>query len=190
MRATMIVGTLAIALASWGCASTNGGGEDVEASEIEWPDEPDGEPRDLTPNDLDRETVLVESATILTAAGEEIPEGYLLIDEGKIRRVSAEPIDALRSVTAHPASVFGMGESRGRLEEGARANFVVWSGDPFELSTRVSHMFIDGEAVSLENRQRRLFERYRSLDGRAEPPEPVWGEGTGSETVDDGRTDD
>lgn len=73
---------------------------------------------------------------------------------------------ALEAVTLRPARAFGMEAAYGSLEAGKRANVVVWSGDPFELSTKVEAMFIGGRPVSLENRQNALFERYRELERR------------------------
>lgn len=68
----------------------------------------------------------------------------------------------LIAVTETPAEVFGM-KDHGRVASGARANVVVWSGDPFELSTHVVRVFIGGVEVDLRTRQTRLFERWRTL---------------------------
>jgi imidazolonepropionase-like amidohydrolase len=78
---------------------------------------------------------------------------------------------ALRAVTLNPARAFGLEDQYGSLEAGKWANVVVWSGDPFELSTRVERMWVRGESVSLESRQQKLFERYRRLERRGEPAE-------------------
>src|SRR5207244_8323807 len=43
---------------------------------------------------------------------------------------------ALRAVTLEPARVWGVAERIGSLEAGKDADVVVWSGDPFELTTR------------------------------------------------------
>jgi hypothetical protein len=40
----------------------------------------------------------------------------------------------------------------------------VWSGDPFELSSRPEHVIIRGVLVPRESRQLELLERYRTLD--------------------------
>ena len=40
---------------------------------------------------------------------------------------------------------------------------MVWSGDPFEFSSRAEHVFIRGAEVPLTNRQTELWERYRKL---------------------------
>lgn len=66
---------------------------------------------------------------------------------------------AVAAVTATPAAVFGM-PRHGRLAAGARANVVVWSGDPFEVSTHATHVFIGGRAIPLVSRQTLLRDRY------------------------------
>jgi hypothetical protein len=40
---------------------------------------------------------------------------------------------------------------------------VVWSGDPFELSTAVERVFIRGREVPLTSRQTELRDRYMTL---------------------------
>ncbi|MGH2670415.1 MAG: amidohydrolase family protein, partial [bacterium] len=51
---------------------------------------------------------------------------------------------ALRAMTLAPAEIFGLASRYGSLEPGKVANLVVWSGDPFEFSTGVEHVFIRG----------------------------------------------
>lgn len=68
---------------------------------------------------------------------------------------------ALAAVTSAPAEIAGVADRYGELAKGRRANFVVWSGDPFELSTKVERVFIRGREVSLRTRQSALLERYR-----------------------------
>jgi len=43
------------------------------------------------------------------------------------------------------------------------ANVVVWSGDPFELSSQAERVFIHGREVPRTSRQTELRERYRTL---------------------------
>lgn len=71
---------------------------------------------------------------------------------------------ALAAVTTVPAALFGV--DRGRIRPGAVADLVVWSGDPFELSTRAEQVFIAGRAQSTRSRQTLLLERYRELPAR------------------------
>jgi len=70
---------------------------------------------------------------------------------------------ALRAVTLTPAEVFGVADRYGSLEAGKVANVVIWSGDPFEFSTGVEHVFIRGRDIPLRSRQTELLERYRTL---------------------------
>ena len=70
---------------------------------------------------------------------------------------------ALRAVTLSPAEIFGVGDRYGSLEPGRVANVVVWSGDPFEFTTAVEHVFIRGREIPLRSRQTELFERYKKL---------------------------
>lgn len=71
--------------------------------------------------------------------------------------------DALRTVTLAAAEAALVADRYGSLEAGKVANVVVWSGDPLELSSRVEHLFIRGQAVPLVSRQTELLERYRRL---------------------------
>lgn len=70
--------------------------------------------------------------------------------------------EALRTIMATPAEVFGM-EDRGRIEVGKRADLVLWSGDPLELSTVAEGIWIRGARQSLNTRQKELARRYRKV---------------------------
>lgn len=90
------------------------------------------------------------------AAGNAVREG---LDRGA----------ALRAVTRSPAQIYALGD-RGRLRPGAVADVVVWSGDPFELSTRAERVIIGGREAPRDHRQSALLERYRTLPDRIRPP--------------------
>ncbi|MGQ0813552.1 MAG: amidohydrolase family protein [Gemmatimonadota bacterium] len=80
------------------------------------------------------------------------------------------PFDAaLRAVTINPARLWGIADSYGTLEAGKDADVVIWSGDPFELTTTVDHVFINGREISKETRQESLLRRYRTV-GSEMPP--------------------
>jgi imidazolonepropionase-like amidohydrolase len=76
--------------------------------------------------------------------------------------------DALRAVTLAPAEVFGVTDRVGSLQPGRDANVVIWSGDPFEFSTVVEHVFVRGREYTAPDRQQLLTERYKTLP-------PAWG---------------
>jgi imidazolonepropionase-like amidohydrolase len=69
--------------------------------------------------------------------------------------------DALRAITLTPAELFGVSDRIGSLQAGRDANVVVWSGDPFEFSSRAEHVFIRGREVQEPSRQDMLIERYK-----------------------------
>jgi len=73
-------------------------------------------------------------------------------------------IEALRAITATPASLYAEENSIGTLKIGRRANLVVWSGDPLEVTTYPSHVFINGKLISMRSRQTLLRDRYLELD--------------------------
>jgi imidazolonepropionase-like amidohydrolase len=74
--------------------------------------------------------------------------------------------DALRAITLTPAEVFGLSDRIGSLQTGRDANVVVWSGDPFEFSTRAEHVFIRGREFKEPSRQDLLIERYKPKAGQ------------------------
>lgn len=69
---------------------------------------------------------------------------------------------ALDAVTRAPARAFGLDGRAGSVARGKVANLALWSGDPFELSTRLEALVVRGKRVSLASRQTALFERYKS----------------------------
>jgi imidazolonepropionase-like amidohydrolase len=71
--------------------------------------------------------------------------------------------DALRAITLTPAELFGVADRYGSLQPGRVANVVVWSGDPFEFSTRVEHVFVRGVRSMAPSRQDELMQRYKTL---------------------------
>lgn len=78
--------------------------------------------------------------------------------------------DALRAVTLTPAEVFGVSDRVGSLQPGREGNVVVWSGDPFEFTTRVEHVFVRGREYHDKTRQDMLMERYKNLPGTHNNP--------------------
>ncbi len=71
--------------------------------------------------------------------------------------------DALRAVTLTPAEVFGVADRVGSLQAGRDANVVIWSGDPFEFSSRAERVFVRGREYRAMDRQELLTERYKTL---------------------------
>ena len=71
--------------------------------------------------------------------------------------------DAMAMITSAPAEAIGLGGQLGSLGRGKRADVVIWSGDPLEMTSNVEAVWIDGVAQPLETRQTKLRDRYRDL---------------------------
>ncbi|MGH7696042.1 MAG: amidohydrolase family protein [Gemmatimonadaceae bacterium] len=77
--------------------------------------------------------------------------------------------DALEAITLAPARAFGVDNQVGSLERGKLATLVVWNGDPLELSTRPTHVFVRGRNVLQPSRQDELMRRYLTLPPNYRP---------------------
>jgi imidazolonepropionase-like amidohydrolase len=70
---------------------------------------------------------------------------------------------ALRAVTLTPAELYGVATRTGSLDVGKDATLVIWTGDPFELTTRAERVLVQGSEVQGPSRQDELMRRYRTL---------------------------
>jgi imidazolonepropionase-like amidohydrolase len=71
--------------------------------------------------------------------------------------------DAFAMITSRPAEAIGLGGQVGSLDAGERADVVIWSGDPLEVTSAAEQVFIDGVKQPMQTHQTRLLERYRDL---------------------------
>jgi len=77
--------------------------------------------------------------------------------------------EALAMITSRPAQVIGLGGEIGSLTPGHRADVVIWSGDPLQVTSAAEAVYIDGVSQPLDNRQTKLRDRYRDIDERVLP---------------------
>jgi len=68
--------------------------------------------------------------------------------------------EAFKAVTIYPAQIWGVGDELGSIEKGKWADLIVTDGDPLETRTQIKQMFIKGQPVDLDNKHRRLYEKY------------------------------
>lgn len=68
--------------------------------------------------------------------------------------------EALKAVTLNAAQIWGVADQMGSIDEGKWADLIITDGDPLETQTQIKQLFIKGKAVSLDNKQRRLYEKY------------------------------
>lgn len=68
--------------------------------------------------------------------------------------------EAFATITSRPAEALGMGDAFGSLRPGRHGDVVIWDGDPLEIGTSATAVFIDGVEQPMTSRQTRLRERY------------------------------
>lgn len=69
---------------------------------------------------------------------------------------------ALDAVMKNAAEMLGMDGDIGTIEVGKIANVIVTDGNPLEIQTEVTDLFILGRQVSTDNKHRSLYEKYRA----------------------------
>ncbi len=119
------------------------------------------------PESFDRVHASAENAALLAAAGVKVilsafwghnARTLPQVAGNAIRAGLPAPV-AMKAITEHPADAFGM-KDHGRIVVGAVANVVVWTGDPFELSSAPKTVIIGGRRIPMVSRQTQLRDRY------------------------------
>lgn len=72
------------------------------------------------------------------------------------------PDAAMNALTIWPAEIFGVGDQLGSVEAGKIANVFIADGDPLDIRTHVSAIFIKGRNVPLDDRHTRLYEKWKA----------------------------
>lgn len=86
----------------------------------------------------------------------------LMFEAGTASAYGMTKEDALRAVTLNAAKILGIDKTTGSLEIGKDANIVVSTGDIMDMkSSIITHAFIQGRTISLDNKQKQLYERYK-----------------------------
>ena len=81
---------------------------------------------------------------------------------------------AFAAISSVPAEISGMGGKAGVLKAGAFGDVVIWDGDPLELGTIPTRVYIGGVQQDLTNHQTRLRDRYMDLDESDRPKAYDW----------------
>ena len=66
---------------------------------------------------------------------------------------------SIAAITSNPAEIFKLNYS-GNIREEEVANLVLWSGDPFELTTEAEMVIIAGKKIEMISRSLQLRDRY------------------------------
>jgi hypothetical protein len=67
---------------------------------------------------------------------------------------------ALAAITKNPAEIFGVGATHGHIATGQVADLVLWDGDPLEVTSTATQVWIGGRAIEMRSRQTELRDRY------------------------------
>lgn len=81
---------------------------------------------------------------------------------------------AFAAISSVPAEISGMGGKAGVLKAGALGDVVIWTGDPLELGSVPTRVYIGGVEQDLTNHQTRLRDRYTDLDESDRPKAYDW----------------
>ena len=74
--------------------------------------------------------------------------------------------EAIRAMTLAPADIHGVAGRVGSLEEGKDATIIVADGDILDITTHVTHAYIQGRPVDLTSKHTRLYEKYKRRYGQ------------------------
>lgn len=69
---------------------------------------------------------------------------------------------AVAAMTLVPAQILGVADRVGSLEPGKDATLFIADGDILDIRSRVVAAWVDGRTLDLTDKQKRLYERYRS----------------------------
>lgn len=81
---------------------------------------------------------------------------------------------AFAAISSVPASINGFDGTAGVLKPGALGDVVIWDGDPLEVRSVPTRVFIGGVEQSLDNHQSGLRDRYLDLDESNLPKAYDW----------------
>jgi len=132
------------------------------------------DPMATLPDSYDRLGARPDSAALLASAG--VPLAFSVSAQGIYRSWDAGPSmregaglavasglpyrAALAAITSGAAQILGLPAESGTLAPGAKADLVIWDGDPLEPSSAPVAVILDGEKVSPVTRQTLLRDRY------------------------------
>jgi imidazolonepropionase-like amidohydrolase len=109
----------------------------------------------------------LQKAGVLFSICQDSGDGYTQIRNlpflaGTMSAYGLTKEEALAAITLNPAKIMGIADRTGSLENGKDANIVISTGDILDMkSSVVTHAFIQGRAINLDNKHTQLFNRYK-----------------------------
>lgn len=133
------------------------------------------DPLSNLPRSFDQLGATLENAARLRSAG--VAVAFSQSDKAshnarKIRQLAGNAVangmsweDGLAGLTRVPAETLGVGDRIGTIAIGKRADLVLWSGDPLDVSSTARQVWFDGRAIPMRSRQTELRDRYLRAAG-------------------------
>ncbi|HEY0505268.1 MAG TPA: amidohydrolase family protein [Lysobacter sp.] len=120
------------------------------------------------PSSFDQINATMENAARLRAAGVAVSfHSGETHNARKIRQLAGNAVanglpwaDGLAGLTRVPAESLGVADRLGSIAPGKRADLVLWSGDPLEVSSVALQVWMNGRAMPMRSRQTELRDRY------------------------------
>lgn len=86
----------------------------------------------------------------------------LMFNAGTAATYGLSKEEALQAITLNPAKILGIADRTGSIETGKDANIIISEGDLLDMrSSIVTHAFIQGRHIDLNDKHKMLNERYK-----------------------------
>ena len=127
------------------------------------------------PSSFDALGSRLDNAALLQKAGVRVAFTQFEFASHNARKVRQEAGNAvanglsweagLAGLTSIPAAALGVADKVGRIEPGLVADLVLWDGDPLEVTTLATQVWMGGKAMPMVSRQTELRDRYLQAPG-------------------------
>ena len=95
-------------------------------------------------------------------ANDQAKQRNISFNAGTAAAYGLDKEEALSSITLNTAKILGIDDVTGSIEVGKDANIVISEGDLLDMrGNQLSKAFIQGRDISLDNKQKQLYERYK-----------------------------
>jgi imidazolonepropionase-like amidohydrolase len=125
------------------------------------------DPESNLPNQFERLAATLQNAARLHQAGVTVAIGMNTHNIRLAKQHAGNAVShglpweaGLAALTINAAKIYGMSDQLGSIEKGKRADLVIWSGDPLEVTENAEIVMINGEIVDMTSRQSKLRDRY------------------------------
>lgn len=110
------------------------------------------------PAQLTKANVLVS----ISDMSENTKQMNLAFNAGTAATYGLNKEEALSTITLNSAKILGIDDITGSIETGKDANIIISEGDILDMrGNRVIKAFIQGRDISLDNKQKQLYDRYK-----------------------------